>query len=212
MGQTNNSKTYCTQSWQDIKKMNTLSQLLQTFVIMWRSIRLIHTHLISLAISSSASCLRLSMNMRKSTMATSPTMDPSVAAVIRPALVAGKQVTDQHLHALTQVHSCVGVYVCVCVTYRWPPPGLWSSCRSRPCCWLGRCTSLTCSLWGCSASGCRVSRLGSNHTVTQLSQSRIYDGRGATSLYIIVLCSTWGGYTYCLHKKHTFAFIRNMSW
>lgn len=33
-------------------------------------------------------------------MATSPTIDPSVAAAITPALEAGKQITDQYLHLM----------------------------------------------------------------------------------------------------------------
>lgn len=60
----------------------------------------INTHLISLAISSSVSRLLLSMNMRKNTMATSPTIDPSVAAAIMPVLEAGKQIPDQNLHKM----------------------------------------------------------------------------------------------------------------
>lgn len=63
-------------------------------------------------------------------MATSPTIDPSVAAAITPALEAGKQITDQYLHLMrfTDVllkkkkegKSTVVVAVVVCsgVTYR----------------------------------------------------------------------------------------------
>lgn len=56
------------------------------------------THLISLAISSSVSRLLLSMKISRSTMATRPTIDPSVAAAIMPALEAVEQITDQYVH------------------------------------------------------------------------------------------------------------------
>lgn len=58
-----------------------------------------NTHLISLAISSSVSRLLLSMKISSSTMATRPTMEPSVAAAITPALEAavGADRTDQFL-------------------------------------------------------------------------------------------------------------------
>lgn len=64
--------------------------------LMWQSAHSTdsETHLISLAISSSVSPLLLSMNMRNSTMATSPTTDPRVAAVITPALEAEKRNKD----------------------------------------------------------------------------------------------------------------------
>ena len=55
----------------------------------------INSHLMSLAISSSESRLLFSMNMRKSTMATSPTTDPRVVAAIMPALEAGRHNTDR---------------------------------------------------------------------------------------------------------------------
>lgn len=71
------------------------------------------THLISLAISSSVSRLFLRMNMRNSTMATSPTMEPSVAAAITPPLEAAK--TDHSsLHTDVSHHRvslCVVLYV-----------------------------------------------------------------------------------------------------
>lgn len=81
------------------------------------------THLISLAISSSVSRLLLSMNTRKSTMATSPTMDPSVAAAIMPALEAGKQIAHQYLYfmrvraVLSKKSSGVKIQFLLC-TYR----------------------------------------------------------------------------------------------
>lgn len=54
-------------------------------------------------------------------MATSPTIDPSVAAAIMPALEAGKQITDQYLHlaratAVSFKNSSVE-YTGVCVRF-----------------------------------------------------------------------------------------------
>lgn len=80
------------------------------------------TYLISLAISSSVSRLLLSMNMRNSTMATSPTIDPNVAAATIPALEAVAQITDQYSHfmgfkdaLLKNKSSVVGSCVRACV-------------------------------------------------------------------------------------------------
>lgn len=52
--------------------------------------------------------------MRTSTMATSPTMEPSVAAAITPLLEAGKQTTVYYvLPSVSVVVGCVW-----CFTYR----------------------------------------------------------------------------------------------
>ncbi len=46
-------------------------------------------------------------------MATSPTIDPSVAAAIMPALEAGKQITDQYLHLTTATEVLFKIHWCV---------------------------------------------------------------------------------------------------